>query len=292
MELEPIKNQHKKSETMEERRKRADEAIRKLYELPEDRQELRKLVDEKLHLRREKDASEVKMKLNELEEKSRGYEVIETSSCKPTSLPQVETVSTPVEQKYSVETVSTEIKPTEVVEAEVLESEQSYSVETVSTPTEQKYSLESELKAEIVVSNEQFGKVQGFVRSENDSQFKSLAHTKNPKTGENYHDWEGMVFIRGRWRKGVNQEFLAYIIKRNTHIPYFQKMKGSELFRATENWMKYRFDEVQSLWWDFIDGVELEEVTIKEVTKAENQNKRREFMRKAFEELDRKNSNG
>lgn len=279
MELEPIKNQHKKPETMEERRKRADEAIRKLYELPEDTQELRNLVDKELHLRREKYASEVKMKLNELEEKSRGYEVIETSSCKPTSIPQVETVSN-------------EIKPTEIVEAEVIEPEQTYSVETVSTPAEQTYTFESEIKAEIIVNNEQFGKVQGFARGENNSQFKSLAHTKNPKTGENYHDWEGMVFIRGRWRKGVNQEFVAYIIKRNTHIPYFQKMKGSELFRATENWMKYRFDEVQSLWWDFIDGVELEEVTIKEVTKAENQNKRREFMRKAFEELDRKNSNG
>ncbi|MGB6301080.1 MAG: helix-turn-helix domain-containing protein [Rivularia sp. (in: cyanobacteria)] len=115
--------------------------------------------------------------------------------------------------------------------------------------------------------------------------FRPHKSAKNPRTGQKYHPWEGTVLYRNRWVSGVNPEFIAYVIMRNKNakIKHFMSMKGSELIRATEKWMGPRTNEVEKLWYDFVDGVDINSgtgnVNLKQLEFEANRAKRKEWLK-------------
>lgn len=218
-----------KAETMEERRKRADELLKQLEELPlGDTEALKKLNNERMQPKPKTEALQVNTVTDEEPEET--------------------------------------ISPPPAIEVEIVDENKLVDLDRSSETSENNSQLTKVVEAKRV----DIAPCTTTLRSP-DSFFKSLANTKNPRTGKNYFDWEGMIEVRGRQRVGICQEFVAYTIRRNRDIPYFQKMHGGELWRATERWIKKRerFDEVQQLWWDFVDGVEITETTLEEVEKAQ-----------------------
>lgn len=115
--------------------------------------------------------------------------------------------------------------------------------------------------------------------------FRPHKSAKNPRTGQKYYPWEGTVLYRNRWVSGVNPEFIVYVIMRNKNakIKHFMSMKGSELIRATEKWMGPRANEVEKLWYDFVDGVDVNSnasnISLKQIEFEANRAKRIEWLK-------------
>lgn len=122
---------------------------------------------------------------------------------------------------------------------------------------------------------------------ENDHDFQSLAGTKDLRSGKQYEQWEGRVRSKnGRVQVGVKPEFLAYVMKRNAHKPYFKAMKGSELMRATQTWISRHTEESRSLWEDFTNGEPEDARTIAQMQFQERKQKLHEKLNSMFEDID------